>query len=102
MLKSGRSTGTNVLLRVTKRHKEGEEECALGMVQKSNDVVAKDVRIKLRREECASNMGQRVSANTMDALIMLRREECASSMGQSSNDVAVKVAQIKAWEEDCA
>ena len=38
------------------------------MGQKSNDAVVKDVQIMLRKEECASNMGQRL--NTKDAAVM--------------------------------
>ena len=33
---------------------------------------------------------------------MLRREECATSMGQRSNDAASKDAQIKSSTEECA
>jgi hypothetical protein len=36
------------------------------------------------------------------AQIMLRKEECASDMGQRSNYAAAKDAQIKLKEEECA
>ena len=48
-------------------------------------------------------MGQRSNdAAVKDARIKLKREECASNMGQMSNDAAVKVAQILLSEEECA
>jgi hypothetical protein len=58
-----------------------------------------------RKEEYASGMGQRFSANNVavkDAQISLRRVECASSMVQRSNDAALEDALIKFTKEECA
>ena len=70
----------------------------LSMGQRSNDAAVKDVKIKLRREECALGMGQSSNdAAVKDVQIKLRREDCASSTGQRLNtkdaDAAVKDAQ---------
>jgi hypothetical protein len=51
------------------------------MVRRPNDAVMKDAQTKLRREECASGMGQRPNdAAVEDALIKLSKEEYAGSM----------------------
>ena len=43
----------------------------------------KDAQIKLKKEECASGMGQRSNdAAVNDAQIKLKKEECAKDMGQ--------------------
>jgi hypothetical protein len=48
------------------------------MVQKSSDAAIKDVQIKLRKEECVRDMGQRPScAAIKDAGIKVGKEECA-------------------------
>ena len=70
------------------------------MVQKSNtsDAAEKDVQIILRmEEECALGMEQRQRkhAAVMDAQIKLRKEECAEDMGRRPNDVVVRDAQMK-------
>ena len=83
--------------------KSSVEECAEGMVQRSNyaavkrkDAAVKDAQIKFSREECARGMEQRSNyAVVKDVQILLKKEECALSMGQVSNYAAVKVAQIK-------
>ena len=63
----------------------------------------KDVQIKLRREECASSMGQSTNdAVAKVAQIKLEKEECATGTGQSTNDAVAKVAQIKLEKEECA
>jgi hypothetical protein len=35
------------------------EECAEGMVQRSNNAAVKDAQVKFGKEECAEGMGQR-------------------------------------------
>ena len=45
---------------------------------RANYATLKDAQIKLRKEECASGMGQRSNdAAVMDAQVLLKREECA-------------------------
>ena len=41
-----------------------KEECASGMGQSTKDAAVKDVQIKLRMEECALGMGQRLRSNS--------------------------------------
>ena len=65
-------------------------------MQKSNDAIAMDATILLRKEGCAPSTGQRGNyVAVKDAPILFRREECALSMGQRSrgNDAAAKVAR---------
>ena len=80
------------------------EECALSMGQKlnTNDAILKDVKIKSSKEECALGMEQRQSANTRDAPIMLSREEFASGTGQKLNYAAIQDALIRLREEEYA
>ena len=55
------------------------------MGQKSSDAAAKDVQIKLRREECALGMEQSArNAAAKDAPTKLRGEECARGMEQAA------------------
>jgi len=58
--------------------------CALSMGQRRNNAALKDARIKLRKEECASSMGQRRRNDVAGkvAPIKLRSEKCALGMGQ--------------------
>ena len=56
------------------------------MEQRSNDAAAKDVQIKLRKEEYASNMeqpGQRNDAAVKGAQALPKREECVLGMEQN-------------------
>ena len=75
------------------------------MGQRSKYAAVKDAQIMLRKEECALDMGQRLSANyaaVKDAQIKLRKEECALDMGQRSKYAAGRDAQIKLRKEECA
>ena len=55
----------------------------------------------LRREECASSMGQqRRYAAARDAQTKSSKEECALSMEQRSNDASSSNAQIKPGREE--
>jgi hypothetical protein len=67
----------------------------------------RDVRSKLKEEECASGTGQRWNTNDAAVRVVrskLREEECASGMGQrlNRNDAAVRDAQALLREEECA
>ena len=63
----------------------------------------KDAHIKLREEECALGMGQRLSdAAVKDVQNMLRMKEFALRMEQSANDAELKDAQVNVSKEDCA
>ena len=47
------------------------------MAQSGDDAAKKDAQIKLRKEECASDMGQRLNyAAKKDVQILSSREEC--------------------------
>ena len=66
------------------------EEYALGMEQRRNDAAVKDVRTKLRKEECASGMEQRKNytyATLKDVRTLLSEEECAGGMEQRSQRI---------------
>ena len=79
------------------------EECASSMGQRPNDAAVKDAQTFQSREECALSMEQKLNTNDAamkDAPNTLRREACASSMGQSSNDAAVKDAPIMHGKEE--
>ncbi len=74
------------------------EECARSTARGSNYAVVTDAQMEPSKEECASGMEQRKNTNdaaARDAQINLKLEECAFDMGQSSNDAALKGAQIK-------
>ena len=69
----------------------------MGQRLNTNDAAAMDVQITLKKEECASSMGQSTNDAAMkDVQVKLRKEECASSMGQHGHrkDAAVKDAQV--------
>ena len=71
------------------------------MEQRPSNAAVKDVRIKLRKEECVKVMvqsGQYVVVKVVQ--VRLSKEECASGMEQrsGSNDAAVKDVQT----EECA
>jgi hypothetical protein len=54
------------------------------MGPRSNDAAVMDAQAKLRKEECAKDMGPRSSSNdaaVLDAQSLLRKEECALGMG---------------------
>ena len=52
------------------------------MEQSTNDAAAKGAQVKLRREECASSMGQRSNdAAVKDVEIKFKEEECVKGMG---------------------
>jgi hypothetical protein len=54
-----------------------------------------DAQIKLSKEECAGGMVQRSNdVTSKDAQIQLSREECVRGMEQMSDDAAVMNAQI--------
>ena len=55
------------------------------MEQRRNDAAGKDVPINLRKEACASSMGQKDCAKAKVAQIKLSEEECAEGMGQHTN-----------------
>ena len=55
------------------------------MGQRLNDAAAKVAQIKLRKEECVSDMGQRRNrAVTKDAQTMRGKEECAGGMDHTA------------------
>jgi hypothetical protein len=65
-----------------------KEECAFGMGQKLklNYAAVKDAQIKSSKKECAFGMGQRRKTNSavsMDVPIKQNKEEYAFDMGQS-------------------
>ena len=69
-------------------------------MQKSNYAEVKDVRIKLRKEECASGMGRSTrDAALTDVQNTLRKEVCALDTGC---DASLKDAQMGQSEEVCA
>ena len=69
------------------------------MGQKSNDATQKDVQTLLRKEECASSMGQ-----ISHTKLKLKLEECAGGTGkmQRPDDATKKDAQSLLREEECA
>jgi len=70
-----------------------------------NDAAEKDAQIMFRKEECALDMGQRLSPNDAaekDAQILSRKEECVLGMGQTSIDAAEKDAHIVFRKEECS
>ena len=61
----------------------------------------RDALSMLRREECVGDTAQRsIDAAVKDVQVLLRWEEYASSMEQRSNDAALKDAQITPKEEE--
>ena len=49
-----------------------KEECALGMEHSAKDAAVKDAQMKRRKEGCVLGMGQRSFAAEKDAQTMLR------------------------------
>ena len=63
-----------------------------------------DAQIRLRKEECASGMGQRLRpkyASQTDALIEQSKEEYVLGMEQRRNDAAKKDVQTRFSREVC-
>jgi hypothetical protein len=74
----------------------------IGRSTKSH-VLLMGAQIKLKMEECASNMEHRsIDAAVTDAQVLLKREECALGMGQRRSNAAAKDAGTKLLEEECA
>ena len=53
-------------------------------------------------EACVSDMGESEYAEAKDARVKLRREESASDMGQSRNDAAAEDVQTSLSKVECA
>jgi len=75
------------------------------MGQRSKHAALMDVKIYLRKEECALSTEQHKQGNyaaLKDVKINLSEEESALGTDQKSNDAAVKGVQIKPRREECA
>lgn len=71
-----------------------------GMVQRSSDAASKAAQIKSSKEEFVEGMEQKENALQMVVRIMLRGEDCASDMGQRSQaEVWVEFAECHVPQE---
>ena len=75
------------------------------MGQMPNDAAVRDAQIKLKKEECARDMGQRskyLAKTKRDALMKSSKEECETRDKGKSMQMQRKVAQFMLRTEECA